>query len=80
MNHNQIIKYYTIKRLFCFLDEHMAYAILGFLFHYCFIDPANAKVWMAFLPILCFGLHCIYLSYKNLGEIEKKLGIIQHDW
>lgn len=60
---NDIILYYTIKRIFCYLDEWGFYLVLL----YC----AKHKMWNTFKFVILFGSLAILTSYFNLDKIEK---------
>ena len=60
-----VLRYYTVKRSFLFLDEWLFYYTL-----YTFYKQGFHKIT---LGILIYGLCCIYTSYKNIDKLEEKI-------
>lgn len=65
MNIKEITNYYTIKRTFLFFDE--------WLFYYVLYKLYREKYYRMWLPVMLYGLSCIYTSYKNIDKIEKRI-------
>lgn len=70
-----MLKYYLIKRTFCFLDEWLSYVTLIYLY-------GNIETY-GYLPFIAGTYICynaIITSYKNLSYLEKKMGFEEITW
>ena len=70
MEMDYILKYFIIKRFFCFLDEFCWYLFLI----YCY----KHRLRFPLIVGIIFGIFMILTSYKNL-EILEKIIFDHHD-
>lgn len=71
MANSTLISYYTVKRVFLFLDELQFYLFIYLL--------TCSGFYSLIVPVMLYGFFCLYTSYSNIDKIEAKiLDVKQH--
>lgn len=66
-----ILMYYIVKRVVLFFDEWFFYFTL-----YKLLRRGHRKI---LLPVMLYGISCIYTSYKNIDKIEREIVDVEQE-